>query len=350
MITDSLNHLIDPKPQQVADSLEGFLQQLARPSLITLTGEDTSRCRMAVTLLHGNEPSGVKALWQMLKEGFRPAVTLEVIVANIGAALTSPPFSVRQLPEDRDLNRCFQPPFSDRPGKIAEAILRSIDSLQPEAIVDIHNTSGEGPAFTLTTDLNRESSLLSAFFSHRMIVTDLRMKTLMEIGSRKMPVVTIECGGAGGPTADQCAYNGLREFASVSDLFAPHPRLEDMDIYLHPVRLELVAGCDIQYVNNLAEPPDSPADVLLPRNIDACNFGVISPETALGLIRDSDSLRLKNGDGIHPIDSYFEVRDGKLYPIDKLKLFMVTTNPVIAKSDCLLYAVREIDHSHFLTR
>lgn len=346
----SLNHLAEPKPEQVADTVEGFLQQLARPSRITLKGQDSSRCRMAVTLLHGNEPSGVNALWQLIREGFKPAVTLEVIVAHVEAAISHPPFSFRQLPGDRDLNRCFQPPFDDRPGGIAEAILDTIDSLQPEAIVDIHNTSGDGPAFTLTTELNRESSLLSAFFSHRMIVTDLRMKTLMEIGSRKMPVVTIECGGAGGPAADHCAYSGLRAFASVDDLFEKHPRPEDMDIYLHPVRLELVAGCDIQYVDDLAKPCDSGAEVLFPKTIDACNFGVISPAMPLGLVSDADSLRLKNGDGIHPIDSYFEVREGKLYARDKLKLFMVTTNPVIAKSDCLLYAVREIDHSHFLTR
>lgn len=348
-MTLRLNQLTDPRPEQVADSVRGFLEQLAGPTVIRLTGRDSSRCRMAITLLHGNEPSGLKAIWRLIKDGFKPAINLDVVVAHVEAAMTPPLFSLRQLPGDRDLNRCFAPPFDDRPGKIAAAILQTIEDLKPEAIVDIHNTSGDGPAFTLATELNRQVSLLSAFFSHRMIVTDLRMKTLMEIGCHKMPVVTIECGGAGGPAADECAYTGLKAYASTDDLFAQHLALEDMDIYLHPVRLELVAGCDIQYIKDLENPEEATADVLLPRNIDACNFGVITPERALGLIRDCDGLRLKNGDGIHPIDAYFEVKEGMLYPRDRLKLFMVTTNPVIAKSDCLLYAVREIDHSHFLT-
>ena len=49
------------------------------------------------------------------------------------------------------------------------------------------------------------------------------------------------------------------------------------------------------------------------------------------------------------IDQYFVSREGKLYPRTFLKLFMVTTNPSIAVSDCIFYAVKEVDHTHLQT-
>lgn len=39
-------------------------------------------------------------------------------------------------------------------------------------------------------------------------------------------------------------------------------------------------------------------------------------------------------------EQVFQVREGKIFPAQAIKAFMITTNPVIAKSDCLFYAVK----------
>ncbi len=44
------------------------------------------------------------------------------------------------------------------------------------------------------------------------------------------------------------------------------------------------------------------------------------------------------------IDDFFVVQNNKLYPRTTLKLFMATTDPKIAVTDCLFYAVKETDH------
>jgi hypothetical protein len=40
------------------------------------------------------------------------------------------------------------------------------------------------------------------------------------------------------------------------------------------------------------------------------------------------------------MEQVLQVRDGRIYPAQALRTFMITTNPVIAKSDCLFYAVK----------
>ena len=44
-------------------------------------------------------------------------------------------------------------------------------------------------------------------------------------------------------------------------------------------------------------------------------------------------------EGEERVGDFFAIRNGELYPTCKLKLFMVTTNPEIARKDCLLYFV-----------
>jgi len=55
--------LKNPLATGIGNSLEDFLQRLDGPACIFLDGEDETRTRALVTLLHGNEPSGAKAVF-----------------------------------------------------------------------------------------------------------------------------------------------------------------------------------------------------------------------------------------------------------------------------------------------
>ena len=48
----------NPLANAIGNNVEEFLAGLAGPACIYLDGEDSSRTRAFVTLLHGNEPSG----------------------------------------------------------------------------------------------------------------------------------------------------------------------------------------------------------------------------------------------------------------------------------------------------
>ena len=45
-----------------------FIKNLRQPTWIKLRGEDQTRSRAIITLLHANEPSGLKAIHQILKD------------------------------------------------------------------------------------------------------------------------------------------------------------------------------------------------------------------------------------------------------------------------------------------
>ena len=92
-----------PNEQQRKAGFEQWLRSLPGPSWLTMQGKDESRHRVVVTLLHGNEPSGVRAIWQLLNCPPTCAVTTHFCIANLDAALKDPAFSFRHLDDKPDL-------------------------------------------------------------------------------------------------------------------------------------------------------------------------------------------------------------------------------------------------------
>lgn len=329
----------NPRPATVGDNVVEFLQTLAGPAHIHVHGRDRYRSRVVVTLLHGNEPSGVGAIWRMLKHNVVPAVDMHFFIPNVAAALAPPGFRYRMLPGRRDLNRCFKPPFTDAQGMIAKGLLDAITALRPEAVIDIHNTSGEGPAFAVTTHMDERHDALVALFSHRVVVTDLRLGALMELSERLCPTVTIECGGARSEAALHTAVTGLQKYMTLSHVLTRQPFSAPLDFYHNPIRLELR-----DKPHGRLSYGTSPAEVggltLLP-DIEKYNFHVITPEDCLGFISadNMSELTALNAGGEETLQYYFCSRQGRLHATESLKLFMITSNVEIARNDCLFYFV-----------
>jgi Succinylglutamate desuccinylase / Aspartoacylase family len=321
-----------PTPQDVGPTVEDFLVKLGEPTFLWLPGLDTTRTRAVSTLLHGNEPSGVRALHRWIREGRQPQVNVLCFIGSIGAALTEPLFSHRCAPEGKDLNRCFRPPFEGQEGAIAQAMLQELHHAQPEALIDFHNTSGRSPAFGVTT-LNREiQETLTGVFCEHLIVTDLRLGALMEATEYDWPTVTIEAGWAKDPKADELAFRGFTRYAlakDFSDISSP------VTVLHHPIRVELQKGATVAY----SGAPIPEADLTLPQDVDRLNFGLWSPQETLGWVgaRGLDVLWAKNAMGQNVSSAIFSVHDGELRLAHPSRLMMVTTNPKIAQSDCLFY-------------
>jgi predicted deacylase len=180
-----------PTPDELGDDADAWLANLGGAVRIDVPGVERGRSRALVTLLHGNEPSGFRALHGWLGTNPRPAVDLCCFVMSVGSALLEPRFTHRMPPGTRDLNRCFEAPGGDEPGRMAEALLGELRELAPEAIIDLHNTSGEGPAYGVTTRLDDARLALTSLFSSHLILTDLRLCSLMEATEDLCPTVTI---------------------------------------------------------------------------------------------------------------------------------------------------------------
>lgn len=323
----------DPAVDEVNLHVNEFLQALERPTIIELTGRDTSRRRVLVTLLHGNEPSGLEAVHQYLLTGEQPAVNISIVLGSVHAASAEPLFYHRMLPGDRDLNRCFTGPYPDSQGILAAAIAEYIRGSAPEAVIDLHNTSGSSPAFGVGIQESAAIRQLTGLFVDRLIVTELRLGSLMEqdLGA---PIVTIEAGGSADDESEHIALGGVRAFFNLDDLGA---NSQDVTVIRKSRRLELQPHSRIEYAGRALHD----RDITVRADIDQFNFIEAQPDEALGWLSEEGyrHLRIGGEPGHSDVAEFFEERDGCLYPRASMQLFMATTRPDIAASDCLFYFV-----------
>jgi hypothetical protein len=328
-----LNLIRDPRRENIPERVNEFLQALPGPVAIHLSGRDSSRTRVLVTLSHGNEPSGLEAVHEWLLGDRQPAVNVVILLGAVEAALAEPMFFHRQLPGSRDLNRCFNPPYKDRQGQLAQAMLRHIRDLNPEAVVDMHNTSGSSSAFAVSLGDEAARQGLVSLFVDLMIITDLRLGSLME-QDFGCPVVTIEAGGSQDEASEVVARDGLERYFCQEQLYEePGP----VTLFRHPLRLELARHSRIDYADRSLHD----RDITVRWDIERFNFAPVDRESPLGWLDPSGLEHLRIGSDYHPheVAEFFRVEEGMLYPNQHMRLFMATTRPDIAASDCLFYFV-----------
>lgn len=328
----------NPHPSKVGIGLKEFLYNLHGPTWIDITGQNTSRTRVLVTLLHGNEPSGIKALFSWLTDPERkqPLTNVSIFVCSVEAAMSDPEFSNRYLFGQPDMNRCFRPPFDSENGILAEQVIKRIQQLKPEAIVDMHNTSGSGPDFAVATNLKATTLALAHNFSKRLVLTELKLGALMEIDVN-CPIITMECGGSIDLRADQTALRAIEILTLQNDLF--HDIVpESIEIFKHPLRFEIKNDATICY----QEVVDSGHDVTLMPDIEKHNFGITSADVLLGWVGTLglDYFTAIDDQGNDIKEDLFYVTNGGLYTARPLRLFMVTPRPEIARKDCLFYMTK----------
>jgi hypothetical protein len=329
----------DPDASIAGNNVEEFLRRLGGPASLFLEGQDKNRTRALVTLLHGNEPSGAIALHRWLKSGQRPAVNVVCVVASVAAALAPPLFSHRMLPGVRDLNRCFRAPFEDAQGLLAQEVLEILRLHRPEAVVDMHNTSGSGPAFGVCTHMDRQHDALVSLFTQRLIISNLGLGALMDISEGNFPTVTVEVGGRLDEQAHELAYEGMCRYFQETTVLDHGETDWGLELLSDPIRLELNDNVSLTY----GEQPRPDYDITLKADIEHLNFGTVSVDTLLGWARGSerDFFSALDAGGSCAVTRLVRIEDGQLYPAQPLKLFMITNNAAIAQSDCLFYAVAD---------
>lgn len=326
---------IADRPAEVAASVTDFLRGLEGPTLIRIPGRDSGRNRFMATLLHGNESSGVRALHRWLREGREPAVDVAAFVGNVEAALGPPEFFYRMAPGQRDWNRVFRPPFAGHEGQTAAMLLELITAMKPEAVVDIHNNSGNNPAYGVVTSTDRRYLNLVSLFAPRCVVTRLNLGTLTE-ATDTLPSVTIEAGRSGDPTADEAAYQGLCRYFESSQLQLDQPP-PDFEIYHEPLRVLLHPDVRVAF----ASVPVSEADLTLYPTVDNHNFVRTPAGTSLGWFSRSDAWPFvaRDAEGRDRSRDCFEIAEGVVKTRVDMIPIMMTTSADIAQSDCLCYVV-----------
>lgn len=327
-----------PTGAALGATADAWLERLGGPTLVRVPGRDSSRCRAVVTLLHGNEPSGVRALHAWLASGVVPAVDALLLVAAVAAARRPPGFAHRTLPGTRDLNRCFRPPFEGDEGTLAAATLAALRATRPEALIDLHNNSGHNPPYGVGVALDNARLALTALFATRFVHSTIRLGALTET-TVDLNAVTIECGRAGDPAADAVARAGLDRFLGAESLGLDAAPPCALTVLTDPVRVAVRPGIRIAF----GELPVGGADLTLRGDVDRHNFEVLLPGVPVGWLADGAPwpLDARGADGDDVSRDYF-VTDGPLLVTRRAMVpIMMTTSVDAALADCLFYAAHQ---------
>ena len=335
-----MRRLDRPAADEVPADIEDFLRWLGGPCWIDCPGEDRGRRRVVATLLHGNEPSGLRAVHAYLRSDRVPAVDAVLYIASVEAALGPPLFGCRMLPGHRDMNRCFAPPFDGLEGARAEAFLRALGEQPVEALVDLHNNTGQNPAYGVGCGVSAARLNITGLFGDFFVDSDIQLATLVDHAQAHCPSVTIECGRAGDPAADAAALSGLERFLSVASLRLEAAPPAQMMVLSSPVRIHLADGVAVQF----ADTPQPGVDLTLEHDIDRHNFGVLPAGSTIGWVRDGApwpllALGPEGPDGGDLSRAMFVIRGGRLTTTRDMIPVMMTTSPDAARQDCLFYAM-----------
>jgi hypothetical protein len=326
------------RPERIPARAEDFLALLGSPVLISVKGRDTSRTRIVATLLHGNEPSGLRAVHAWLQTGHVPAVNALIFIAAIRTALAPPGFAHRSLPGRSDLNRCWFPPFEGPVGAFAHEVLRLLRESNAESIVDLHNNTGHNPPYGVGPTPGAAELNLVSFFAERFVHSPLQLGTLVEATRDDFPSVTVECGRSGDPVADASALAGLERYLSEERLELRQVRAKRMEVFVDPVRVNVREGVELAF----GDSPVVGADFTLARDVDRHNFESLARGVVIGWLGTR---------GIWPVEALgeerrdlsrdlFEARDGVLETRRSLIPIMMTMNRRNALADCLFYVVQ----------
>jgi hypothetical protein len=325
-----------PGADEIAATPEAFLAALPGPTLLRVPGRDPTRTRAVVTLLHGNEPSGLRAVHAWLRSGERPAVDVVCWLGGVEAARLPPGFAHRMVPGGRDLNRCFRPPFVGEEGALAEEALGLLRATRPEALVDLHNNTGHNPPYGVGTRVDAVRLGLTGLFARRFVHSTIQLGALTEVMADELRAVTIECGRAGDPAADVAARAGLTRFLETErlPLAIPPP---GMTVLGEPVRVCVRPGVRIAF----SEVPCAGVDLTLRGDIDRHNFEALLPGVPVGWLGDGADWPLvaTGADGEDVSHDYFVLRDRLLETRRAMVPIMMTTDVAAALGDCLFYMV-----------
>jgi hypothetical protein len=320
----------------VPGDVEDFLRPLGASAVLHVPGKDRGRVRAVATLIHGNEPSGVRAVHGWLRDGDVPATDVVIWIASVATALATPTFAHRALPGHRDLNRCFLEAGDSDEHRLATRALEQLCARRPEALIDLHNNTGHNPAYAVGPVAGPMEQAIAAWFGRYFVFSDLALGALVEATAHRFPSVTIECGRAGSAEADAVARRGLERFLRAETL--PTAPERPPALLVDPVRVELRP--DVPFA--ISDRPTAGAGFTLAADVDRHNFEHLAPGTPIGWL-DEDApwpLVALDAGGQDISGEYFERRGARLEARRELVPIMMTTQPAIARSDCLFYIVR----------
>ena len=253
------------------------------PTLIRLPGTGVQPPRAVVTLLHGDESTGVQAMLRVLRHrrdhGAGPyPFDLHVVVGNVEAALHGPGYAHRYLDDQEDFNRVWGLAAPTTPQqRAAEGILTELRAAGLESLVDVHNNTGDNPFYAIVTRRRPEVLNLATLFTTTLLRWDLAANTLMEALHEQCAAIAVECGLPGRPESLAFAVDAIRRYLGAAPL--PTDRVvRDLDLLGGLRKVTMPPEVRFRFGGDLGDD----VDLVLAADADVHNFVEVPAGHVLG--------------------------------------------------------------------
>lgn len=331
--------LFDRPPAEAGRELPEFLDWLGGPALVHLRGRDRSRARLLSGGLHGNEPSGFRALHALLRDPPPLATDAFLFLGNVPAARLAPRFTHRQVPGEEDMNRVWCGDASTPLRRVAHEVLARLAGAPLEAAIDLHNNSGRNPCYAVVpAGLDARRSGMARAWTHRQLLCEgIALGTLVE--GLSCPAVVIECGQCGCPHADDLARAGAERWLGAESPFEPAPA-GDSAACLHRALGRVLVPPGVR----LAFGPSDAADLVVDPTLDRLNFTRVPAGTAIARCATPRGRMLATDLAGADATAAFLLHEGGEVRLARACVpMMITTVASIASSDCLCYLTEPCD-------
>ena len=203
-------------------------------------------------------------------------------------------------------------------------------------MIDLHNNTGHNPPYGISTTLDAIHLGLTGWFANRFVRSDMALGALVEVTDHGAPSVTIECGRAGDPDADDVALRGVDAFLASDALLPAEP--PHVDVFEQPIRITVPPGTTLA----IADTRQPHAALTITSDVDRHNWCEMEPGTMIGWATDGERLPLEawRPSGEEVAAELFFLDGGVLRARKSLIPIMMTTDATIAADDCLFYVVR----------
>lgn len=316
------------------------LRALGKPTLVRVPGRGERAPRAISCLLHGDESTGLEATLRVLRRRRTYPFDLYVVIGNVSAALADDGFAHRYLDHQEDFNRIWgldDPTTSQR--RAADAILARLREAGIDALVDVHNNTGDNPFYAIVTDRDPQSLNLATLFTTTLLYWDLTAHTLMEALGDGVTAIAVECGLPGRPESLAFAVDGLRRYLGEDDLHGDTLR-RDFDLLAGLRKVHVKPEVRFAFGGELSDE----VDFVLVEDADVVNFLEVGAGHVLGRVHPGSSMPLRAVDsrGTDVTHEHFTVVDGAVITTCTATPVMMTRTVEAARKDCLFYVATEL--------
>lgn len=303
------------------------VQQLTKPTIIRVKGQDDSKAVLVSSILHGCEPCGFRAVLKELNSEPDYPFDVYYFFGNVKSAQVEPVFTHRLVPGGQNFNRIWTDNPTTEDEHTAKDILEFLETLPLTAVLDIHsftakNTNPHG----FIESHNKKTVELAKKLLPTTFITEGFIGAMIERTEAIAPSLVIECGTNGSKEADIFAYESLQRFFIATGV--KDGQVEDIctGIYDGMTNIKIKPDASVAWAD---EPQD--VDVTLRTDANTLNHKELPHGEPIGYANNLDVFIVTTKDGTQDPATVFELKDGKILLKHAVVPNLMSTNERISK-------------------